>query len=74
MAGRISALPAKRYRVSFMAAYSFRVLPHTAMSRYMGKSDTSYQMKIKKRSMLMKSPKTPVTKRKISAKNSLTRV
>jgi hypothetical protein len=40
------------------------VLPHTAINRYIGNRDTSYQMKMKNRSKLMKSPKTPVTSRK----------
>ena len=44
-----------------------------AMSGYMGKSETSYQTKRKKRSMLMKKPKTPRTSTKAKAKNSLTR-
>ena len=64
MAGRMSALPASRYRVSFIAPYSLRVLPQMAISGYIGKSETSYQMKMKKRSSVMKSPKTPVTSRK----------
>ncbi len=56
-----------------MAPYSFRVLPQMAMSGYMGKRETSYQTKMKKRSMLMKTPKTPATSKKVKAKNSLTR-
>ena len=56
-----------------MAPYSLLVLPQTAMSRYMGNSETSNQTKMKKRSRLMKRPKTPATSRKVRAKNSLTR-
>ncbi len=56
-----------------MAPYSLRVLPQMAMSGYMGKSETSYHTKRKKRSIAMKTPKTPATIRKVKAKNSLTR-
>ena len=47
--------------------------PIIGVSIFGGKSETSYQTKMKNRSMLMKSPKTPATSRKYSAKNSLTR-
>ena len=47
--------------------------PQTAMSGYIGKSETSNQTKRKKRSMLMKKPKTPRTNTKTNAKNSFTR-
>ena len=40
-AGSTSAVPASRYRVSFIAPYSLRVLPQTAMSRYIGSTATS---------------------------------
>ena len=57
-----------------MAPYSLRVLPQTAMRGYMGKRETSYHTKMKNRSMLMKTPKTPATSRNVNAKNSFTRV
>ena len=53
---RINALPASRYSVSFMAPYSLRVPPHIAINGYIGKSETSYQTKIQKRSIDMKTP------------------
>ena len=40
-AGTTSAVPARRYRVSFIAPYSLRVLPQMAMSRYIGSTATS---------------------------------
>jgi hypothetical protein len=67
IAGKIRALPASRYRVNFIAPYSLRVVPQMPMSRYMGNRETSNQTKIKNRSMLIKSPNTPVTSKKYKA-------
>ena len=52
MAGRISALPAKRYSVSFMAAYSLRVLPQTAFGTQQLSDNALIALKDRKASLL----------------------
>src|SRR5258708_24102189 len=63
--------PIRIYRVSFMAAYSrLTGQPHVAISRYMGKIDSSYQKNSRNTSSDTNTPYTPATSSRKNAMNS----
>src|SRR5439155_9095518 len=66
--------PIRIYRVSFMAAYSrVTTQPHVAISKYIGKIESSYQKNSKNRSSETNTPYTPATSSKKKAINSRVR-
>ena len=68
MAGRIRALPARRYRVSFMAPYSFRVVPQTAIKQVHGKKGDVIPDEYEEQVHAHEEPKHPGYKQKVEGK------
>jgi hypothetical protein len=67
----INTDPNNVYRKNFIAAYSRWGPPHMPIRKYMGRSITSQNMKKRKKSSDRKTPITPVSKRRKSAKYPL---